>query len=269
MSKVAPIQWRHGLAAGDFQAAADATQVASLRAAPSNGTWSEGALNAAGCSFVNKAGKTQFRVYFSLDDDDDNGADYLGWYSGENSTAANRPQLVLTYSTAVASVPVAPLALTATAASATEVSLTWQDAASDETDYLVERSPDGAAWIELASLPANTTTYLDTSLTPDASYTYRVRAANAAGNSTSSNVATATTHPSVPAAPTGFVATAVSENQINLTWIDTTNETGYTLERSPDGATWTELVVLPPIPPRTADAGLTIGTTFPLPRPRP
>ena len=82
---------------GDFQAAATAVQAATLSNAASNGTWSTGSLNAAGIAAVNKTGTTQLRVYFSLDDNDDTGNDYLGYYSGENGTAANRPQLVVTY----------------------------------------------------------------------------------------------------------------------------------------------------------------------------
>lgn len=82
---------------GDFQAAATAVQAATLSNAASNGTWSTGSLNAAGIAAVNKTGTTQLRVYFSLDDNDDTNNDYLGYYSGENGTAANRPQLVVTY----------------------------------------------------------------------------------------------------------------------------------------------------------------------------
>jgi hypothetical protein len=85
------------LQTGDFQAAATAVQAASLSNATANGTWSEGNLNAAGLAAINKTGTTQLRVYFNLDDNDDLGNDYLGYYSGDNSTAANRPQLVVTY----------------------------------------------------------------------------------------------------------------------------------------------------------------------------
>ncbi|HEX5759685.1 MAG TPA: DNRLRE domain-containing protein [Thermoanaerobaculia bacterium] len=81
----------------DFQAAATATAVCTLSNAPANGDWSECTLNAAGLAAVNKAGKTQVRIRFTSDDNDDNGNDYLGWYSGDNGTAANRPQLVVTY----------------------------------------------------------------------------------------------------------------------------------------------------------------------------
>ncbi|HEV7669717.1 MAG TPA: M14 family zinc carboxypeptidase [Thermoanaerobaculia bacterium] len=85
------------LATGDFQASATAAQAASLSNAASNGTWSTGNLNSAGLAAVNKTGTTQLRVYFNLDDNDDTGNDYLGYYSGDNTTSANRPQLVVTY----------------------------------------------------------------------------------------------------------------------------------------------------------------------------
>jgi hypothetical protein len=72
-------------------------QAASLSNATSNGTWSEGSLSASGRAAIDKTGTTQLRVYFNLDDNDDNGNDYLGYYSGNNSTSGNRPQLVVTY----------------------------------------------------------------------------------------------------------------------------------------------------------------------------
>ncbi|HEX5717895.1 MAG TPA: M14 family zinc carboxypeptidase, partial [Thermoanaerobaculia bacterium] len=85
------------LQTGDFEATATAVQAASLSNAASNGSWSEGSLNAAGLAAITKTGTTQLRVYFNLDDNDDGGNDYIGYYSGDNSTSANRPQLVVTY----------------------------------------------------------------------------------------------------------------------------------------------------------------------------
>jgi endonuclease I len=85
------------LATEDFQAAATATQVASLSDAASNLDWSEGSLDSSGLAAVNTGGTTQLRFYFDLDDNDDRGNDYIGYYSGDNSTSANRPQLVITY----------------------------------------------------------------------------------------------------------------------------------------------------------------------------
>lgn len=85
------------LANADFQNVASATAVCTLSAANANGDWATCTLNAAGLAAVSKTGFTQFRVAFSSDDNDDNGADYVGFYSGENTTAANRPVLVVTY----------------------------------------------------------------------------------------------------------------------------------------------------------------------------
>ena len=85
------------LQTGDFQAAATAVHAASLTSAAANGDWSEGNLGASGLAAIDKAGTTQLRIYFNLDDNDDTGNDFIGYYSGDNTTAANRPQLVVTY----------------------------------------------------------------------------------------------------------------------------------------------------------------------------
>ena len=82
------------LASTDFQATATAAQAASLSNAASDGTWSEGSLNAAGLAAINKTGTTQLRIYFNLDDNNDNKS-YLGYDSGEITTPGNRPQLVV------------------------------------------------------------------------------------------------------------------------------------------------------------------------------
>ena len=85
------------LAPVDFQAPATATQVATLSNAPSNLDWSEGALNAAGLQAIHLQGRTQLRIEFDLDDNDDNGNDYIGYYSGDNSDSSRHPQLVVVY----------------------------------------------------------------------------------------------------------------------------------------------------------------------------
>jgi len=81
---------------GDFEAAATAVAAASLSQPAADGDWSEGSLDAAGLAAVSKTGTTQLRVYFTLDDDDDRDDDYVGFFAGD-ATAADRPQLVVTY----------------------------------------------------------------------------------------------------------------------------------------------------------------------------
>jgi hypothetical protein len=67
------------------------------------------------------------------------------------------------------------------------VPLQWQDRASDETGYEVWRGPHGGSYSLLQTLPANSTSFLDSALAPDAAYDYVVRATGASGNSAFSN----------------------------------------------------------------------------------
>ena len=58
--------------------------------------WYRATLKSAVFPLVNRVGSTQFRLRFTVDDNDDRAADYLAFYTG-NSTAANRPDLIITY----------------------------------------------------------------------------------------------------------------------------------------------------------------------------
>ncbi|MCU0858093.1 MAG: sulfatase-like hydrolase/transferase, partial [Pontiellaceae bacterium] len=83
----------------DFEAAASASSVATLSYPAATNAWSTGSLNAAGLTKITKTTNsyTQYRIRFTTDDDNDTADDYLGFYSGENATAANRPVLEVTY----------------------------------------------------------------------------------------------------------------------------------------------------------------------------
>ncbi|MFM2207641.1 MAG: hypothetical protein RL213_1616 [Bacteroidota bacterium] len=87
----------------------------------------------------------------------------------------------------------APTNLAATAPSSTSIQLAWTDNSSNETGFNIERSPDGMHFSPLASVGANVVTYSDNTLSASTTYYYRVNAFNAGGNSTFSNVASATT----------------------------------------------------------------------------
>jgi hypothetical protein len=83
--------------------------------------------------------------------------------------------------------------LIATVNSTTQINLTWIDNSAVETAYIVERSIDGITFSQIASLPANTTSYSNTGLTANTKYYYRVLAENCFGNSTYSAIVNATT----------------------------------------------------------------------------
>src|ERR1700734_905071 len=92
--------------------------------------------------------------------------------------------------------PTAPANLAATATLAASINLTWT-ASTDNVgvaEYKVERC-QGAACTNFAQIATPTAaSFSDTGLTASTSYSYRVRAADAAGNNSAySNVATAST----------------------------------------------------------------------------
>lgn len=73
--------------------------------------------------------------------------------------------------------PAAPTNLAATAISDTRIALAWTDNDATETSYSVERSPNGNnGWTVIAaSLPANSTSYVDAARNASTRYYYRVR----------------------------------------------------------------------------------------------
>ena len=86
---------RPTLQLNDFQAKANKTKVGKFPNKLYSG-WYKSALYAGAYPSINLKGRTQLRLYFLLDDNDDLGADILKLYSG-NADLANRPQLIVTY----------------------------------------------------------------------------------------------------------------------------------------------------------------------------
>jgi N-acetyl-anhydromuramyl-L-alanine amidase AmpD len=90
--------------------------------------------------------------------------------------------------------PTAPSGLTATAASSTQVNLSWTDNSANETGFKLERGlAVGGPFSSIATNAAGVTTYSDTGRSANTAYFYRVASYNANGNSVYSAVASATT----------------------------------------------------------------------------
>jgi hypothetical protein len=89
--------------------------------------------------------------------------------------------------------PSAPTNLTAVATSTNQIDLTWKDNSSDEIEFRVEEKTGGGSFVDIGSVPANVTSVHVISLLPSTTYTFRVRARNANGDSAYTNEATATT----------------------------------------------------------------------------
>ncbi len=156
--------------------------------------------------------------------------------------------------TTEATVPGAPRSLDADADGTSRIELSWlaptRDGGASITGYRIEVSEDGGTrWDDLVANSRNTrTTYVHTGLEPATRRHYRVSAINRIGVSRASRVASAITDATVPDAPTGLVATAVSPTRIDLFWAAPAYDggaavTGYRVEVSETGAGWTDLVV--------------------------
>lgn len=166
--------------------------------------------------------------------------------------------------------PTAPASLTATVASGTQITLAWT-ASTDNvgvTGYRVERC-SGASCTTFAQVAAPTAiSYSDAGLTSATSYSYRVRATDAAGNLSAYSVsATAVTPDTVPpSAPAGMIATPTSSTQITLAWTASTDNVGvtaYLVERC-QGAGCSTFAPIISVMAGTSfnDSGLAAGTSY-------
>ena len=211
------------------------------------GTWSQIATTAANIVSYQNTGLTASTTYYYR---------VRAYNSVSNSAYSNEA------SAATRALPVAPSNLTATSASASQISLAWKDNSSDESGFRVERrAVTTGVWTQIASVGANVTTYQNTGLSGYTTYYYRVRSYNANGNSAYSNEASAT--PALPA-PTSLTAAAVSTTQINLAWQDkSSNETGFKIERK-TGATgsWSQIAAVGANATSYQNTGLIAATAY-------
>ena len=167
--------------------------------------------------------------------------------------------------------PSVPAGLAAVAASPSQISVSWTAAADNVgvIGYQLERC-SGSGCSAFAQIAAPTaTSFNDSGLTASTSYSYRVRAVDAAGNLGGySAVASATTpapDTTAPTTPTGLTVTAVSASQVNLSWNASTDNvavTGYELQRCQGIGCTTFIQIATPTGTSYSDTGLTGSTTY-------
>ena len=166
--------------------------------------------------------------------------------------------------------PTAPTNLAATAASTTQINLSWS-ASTDNvgvTGYRVERCQGGGC-SNFAQIATPTgTSFNDSSLLASTAYSYRVRATDSAGNlSGYSNTASATTQGDItpPSTPTNLTATAGSSSQINLSWTASTDNvgvTGYRVENCQGSGCSNFAQIATPAGTSFNDSGLLASTAY-------
>ena len=155
----------------------------------------------------------------------------------------------------------------------TSINLTWTTPATGGaaiTRYHLERQPSGGSWVRIASnIAATATSYTDTGLTAGTSYTYSLRALNAAGSGPWAR-ATASTSGAVPSAVSDLTATKDATNgssEIDLAWTAPASNgsaiTGYTLQRKAGSGDYANVSTTIGASATTySDTGLSPGTTY-------
>ncbi len=167
--------------------------------------------------------------------------------------------------------PAAPTNLTAAGVSATQIKLSWRDVIG-ETGYRIERAlAGGSSWVQVGTTSRDVLSYGDTGLAASTSYSYRVVATSANGDSAPSTVATATTADAVadttpPTAPRDLVARAAIR-KVNLSWAGSIDAggsglAGYRIWRSTSGATGTFTTVATSTTTSYSDIFVVTGTKY-------
>ena len=168
---------------------------------------------------------------------------YTATVSGAKDSAGDPMAAPFSWSftTVASTVPNAPTNLADTVSNATQINLTWTENSSGVTGYLVQRAT-GSNFSTVGTITSGSTTYFsDVGLSPSNTYSYRIIATSASGNSAPSSVISATT--AAPLVQSGLVAEWAMDDGQGPSTVDATGDgnTG-TLSGS---ASWTAGLVGP------------------------
>src|SRR4030042_2516727 len=225
------------------------------RATSSTGPWSQIATVGTNVKTYSNTGLPASTTYYY----------HVHAYNTAGDSAASNTDSATTQSGTA--IPSAPSSLSATAASSSQINLSWADNSSNETGFKIDRATSSTGpWSQIATLGANVKTYSNTGLSASTTYYYHVHAYNTPGDSAASNTDNATTQSSVtiPTAPSSLSASAASSSQINLSWADnSSNETGFKIDRATSSTgPWSQIATVGANATSYQNTGLTASTTY-------
>ncbi len=134
--------------------------------------------------------------------------------------------------------------LNATALTSKTINVVWQDTVSRVTGYILQRSfNDSSGWRTIDTIAKGIFSLIDTGLTANTTYFYRLIALTVNGNSEYSNIDSATTLKVLPLKIIDFNAALKGDNVV-LNWksLEEFNIENYTIEYSADGLTFYKLI---------------------------
>ena len=168
-----------------------------------------------------------------------------------NSFGAGNPSNTVTVNLPSLSAPASPKALTATADGETTINLSWTAPTNTGglaiTGYKIEVSDDGGATFTDLVASQSTTSYSHTGLSAGDTRHYRVSAINSRGPGPPATVSATTRRFTVPGPPEALDISEPSYHNMYIFWLAPSNNggrpiTGYHIEWSTNGTTWTVLV---------------------------
>ena len=148
--------------------------------------------------------------------------------------------------------PAAPTNLVSALDGVKGLKLTWQDNATNETGYRLERKKNSeSAYSVLAYLDAGKTTYTDSGLTPGIQAAYRLLAYNAAGDSpAATHTATMPAAASIPNKPASCWISNLSSTSVDFFWTDSSDNEQYfplwIAQAGVNGGQWRQLANMAP-----------------------
>lgn len=123
------------------------------------------------------------------------------------------------------------------------IRLNWLDNAPNNTNFVVQRSDNGGAFVQIATLGRNAQAYVDTTVALNHVYVYRVSATNGAASSDFAEIAVSLAPPAAPTNLAGSLTTP--PRTATITWTDNSNnESGFQIQRATNAAFTTGLATV-------------------------
>lgn len=155
-----------------------------------------------------------------------------------------------------------PTGLTAVAASASVIDLSWVNVLLSGEGVSIERSEDNINFIEIDTVELGVDEYEDTGLESGTLYYYRIRAMKEGEYSSYSLTASDETSWGADI-PTGLTTAVYSDSRIDLSWVNVdTKGDGVSIERSVNGSTYVEIDTVELGIDEYSDTGLALGTKY-------
>jgi fibronectin type 3 domain-containing protein len=186
------------------------------------------------------------------------------------TTAANATVRTLgNPSTPTTAVPSRPSWVSSWTTGSNSGTVNWGDASNNESGFIIQRSTDNSNFSEAGRVGANTTSFNASGLNASTKYYFRVLSYNAGGTSAAPSAANFTTWAApqspttvAPSAPGYLAGWSTGANSVTLDWANVSNESGYRIERSTDGNTFSSVGTVGTDTTRYNVSGLNAATNY-------